>query len=127
MTDWWPAPTDEDLLIEIRARCPEAETAIVAFWGLLGPSAGRPRPGSAIAWIVSSTAGLLGVIITDAIASRLRQASDHVEPVMQWLLGVMALLPAWLVALIGLAWARQRLVGARSPTHRACFTTMGRG
>ncbi len=79
---------------------------LVAFWGLLGPSAGRPRPGPAIAWIVSSTVGLLGVIVTDAIASRWRQASAHAGPFIQWILGVLALVPAWLVALIGLAWAR---------------------
>ena len=80
---------------------------LVAFWGLLGPSVGRPRPGSAVAWILSSTAGLLGVIVTDAIASRLREASEDCRPMRQWLLGVMALAPAWIVALVGLSWGQR--------------------
>jgi hypothetical protein len=78
---------------------------VVAFWGLLGPTVGRPRPGSGVAWILSSTAGLLGVIVTDAIARRRRAAPEATGLVRnQWLLGVMALAPAWIVALVGLAW-----------------------
>ena len=78
---------------------------LVAFWGLLGPSVGRPRPGSEVAWILSSTAGLLGVIVTDAIASRRRAGPNDPGLVRdQWLLGVIALAPAWIIALVGLAW-----------------------
>ena len=80
---------------------------LVAFWGLLGPTAGRPRPGSEAAWILSSAAGLLGVILTDSAASRLREASEAPRGVTQWLLGVTALAPAWLIALIGLAWGHR--------------------
>ena len=76
---------------------------LVAFWGLLGPSTGWPRAG----WILSSAAGLLGAILTDAHARRLREASEASHPWAQWLLGVMALLPAWIIALIGLAWGRR--------------------
>ena len=79
---------------------------LVAFWGLLGPSAGRPRPGSEAAWILSSAAGLLGVILTDAAASRLREAPEAPRAVTQWVLGITALAPAWLIALIGLAWGQ---------------------
>ena len=77
---------------------------VVAFWGLLGPSAGRPRPGSEAAWILSSAAGLLGVILTDSVARRQREQSEVPRPAKQWLLGITALAPAWLIALDGLAW-----------------------
>lgn len=73
---------------------------LVAFWGLLGPSTGWPRAG----WMSSTAAGLLGAILTDARARRLREAPEGSHPWAQWLLGVIALMPAWIIALIGLGW-----------------------
>src|SRR2546430_12982300 len=61
---------------------------LVAFWGLLGPSTGWPQAG----WVASSAAALVGA--TDARARRLREAPEASPPRAQWLLGVMALLPA---------------------------------
>jgi len=76
---------------------------LVVFWGLLGPSTGWPQAW----WIASSGAVLLGVILTDARARRLREAPEVSHPWAQWRLGVMALLPAWIIALIGLGWSRR--------------------
>src|SRR2546427_5661669 len=73
---------------------------VVAFWGLLGPSTGWPQAG----WVASSAAALLGAILTDARARRLREAPEAFDPWAQWLLGVMALLPAWIIAVVGLGW-----------------------
>jgi hypothetical protein len=56
--------------------------------------------------IASSAAGLLGAILTDARARRLREAPEGSHPWARWLLGVMALLPAWIIAMIGLGMGR---------------------
>jgi hypothetical protein len=76
---------------------------LVAFWGLLGPSTGWPQTG----WVASSAAAVVGVILTDARARRLRESTGGSHRWTQWLLGVMALLPAWLIALIGLRLGRR--------------------
>jgi len=79
---------------------------VLAFLGLLGSSGGRTEVSSAVSWILSSSAGLLGVIITDAVARHLREVRNDHRPVVHWLLGMAALGPAWGVALVGLAWIR---------------------
>jgi hypothetical protein len=77
---------------------------LIAFFDLLGRSSG-PRPERVLtaSWILSSSAVLLGVIATDAALRRLREWGRNPGPVLCWLLGVLALLPGWGVAILGLA------------------------
>lgn len=74
---------------------------LIAFLGLLGLSTGpRPEKALAMAWIVSSSVALLGVIVTDAVLRRLRASGRDHRPLIYWLLGVAALLPGWGIALL---------------------------
>lgn len=76
---------------------------LIGFVGLLGPSTGeQPEPPLALSFLFSSGAALLGVILTDAAVTRLRESGREPRPVTYWLLGVTALLPAWGIALVGL-------------------------
>lgn len=76
---------------------------LIAFVSLLGRSNG-PRPPKifTVSWILSSSAALLGVIATDAALRRLRESGLGHRPLTSWLLGVVALLPGWAIALLGL-------------------------
>ena len=76
---------------------------LIAFLDLLARSSG-PRPEKALiaAWILSSSVALLGVILTDGALRRLRESGRDPRPVTCWLLGVVALLPGWGIALLGL-------------------------
>ena len=70
---------------------------LVAFLGVLASSAeSLPRGG----FIGSSSLPLIGVIVTDAVVRRLREASREHHPMTYWLLGVTALLPGWVFALL---------------------------
>ena len=77
---------------------------LVAFIGLLGPTPGlRPHGASAAAFVLSAAAGLLGAIVTE---TRVRDAGDFPTPrhaKRLWRLGLMALVPAWVLALSGYA------------------------
>jgi hypothetical protein len=73
---------------------------LVVFLSLLGGVSLEPGLANRL-WVLSSAAGLLGVILTDGVTRRLHTAGPR-SPVTYWLLGVVALLPAWLVALLGL-------------------------
>ena len=76
---------------------------LIAFLDLLGRSSGpRPEKASSAAWILSSSAALLGVILTDVTLRRLRESGRDPGAVTCWLLGVLALLPGWGIALLGL-------------------------
>ena len=76
---------------------------LIAFLDLLGRSSGpRPNKASIASWILSSSAALLGVIVTDAALKRLRESGRDHRPVTCWLLGVLAFLPGWGIALLGL-------------------------
>lgn len=80
---------------------------LIGFVGLLGPSMGeRPEPSLAMGLIFSSSAGLLGIILSDAAVRRFRESGREHRPVTYWLLGVAALLPAWGIALLSLTWTR---------------------
>jgi hypothetical protein len=80
---------------------------ISAFVALLGPSVmGFPGPVQTVAFIGSATAGLLGVILSDAAMARDRAAGRTRTPRSYWLLGTAATAPAWGIALIGLAASR---------------------
>ena len=72
----------------------------MAFVGLLGATPGvRPQLVSGAAFLLSAAAGLIGAIATEA---RVRRAGDSVEAhqaTRPWQLGMLALLPAWVIAL----------------------------
>ena len=76
---------------------------LIAFLDLLGRSSG-PRPEKALiaSWILSSSAALLGVILTDGALKRLRESGRDPRPMTCWLFGVVVLLPGWGIALLGL-------------------------
>ena len=75
---------------------------LVAFVGLLGTEPGaKPPLVAAVAWVLSAAAGLIGAIATEA---RVRGVGDSVEvhhSTRLWRLGVLALLPAWGIVLVG--------------------------
>jgi hypothetical protein len=77
---------------------------LVAFIGLLGTTPGvRPHGASAATFVLSAAACLLGAIVTEA---RVREAGDsHTpsRPTRLWRLGLLAVLPAWVLALGGYA------------------------
>jgi len=80
---------------------------LVAFLGLLGSLTGRfPERSREVWWILSSSAAILGVIVTDGVVRKWREAAKAPPPVRYWLVGMGALAPAWGIALVGLAWIR---------------------
>jgi hypothetical protein len=81
---------------------------IVAFAGLLGPSTVvQPTPAQRVAFILSSAAGLLGVILTDRALGHRRATGQPPAPEPCWLLGIAATAPAWLIALVALIVVRR--------------------
>jgi len=79
---------------------------LIGFLGLLGSSLGeRPEGLLPFGFILSSSAALLGLIMTDAIVRRLRDSGHTHPPITYWLLGVAALAPAWGIALL-ILWIR---------------------
>ena len=70
---------------------------LIAFLGLLGPSATSVPRGVVIG---SSAVPLVGVIVTDAVVRRLQQSGRNYPPVTYWLIGVAAILPGWGMALL---------------------------
>lgn len=75
---------------------------LIAFLGVLGPSVvGRPESG--VPFISSSSAALLGAIVSDALVRRLRESGRPHGPATFWLLGMGALAPAWAIALLWLS------------------------
>lgn len=77
---------------------------LIAFLGLLGtaPTEGRPELSTSLAWILSSAAALLGLILSDAGLRHLRESGRDHRPLMFWLVGLLTFLPAWGIALLGL-------------------------
>lgn len=72
---------------------------LIAFLGVLAPAGGSmPR----FVLISASSAPLLGIIITDTVIRRVREASNVRRPVTYWFLGVAAMLPGWAIALLAL-------------------------
>lgn len=73
---------------------------LIAFLTLLPPvtkgAAEAPLPPQAI---FSSGVALLGIIGTDYLLRRLQESGRPLRPVIYWSLGLVALLPAWLIAL----------------------------
>jgi hypothetical protein len=62
---------------------------------------------SAVAWLLSAAAGLVGAIATEGRVRHLDESGLHPSPRRLWRLGVMALAPSWVIALVGyvLLWA----------------------
>lgn len=73
---------------------------LIAFLGVLGSSTG-PMPEGA--FLGSSSAPLVGVIVTDTVVRHLRQSERDHRPVTYWLLGIAAFLPGWGIALLALS------------------------
>ena len=75
---------------------------LVAFLGLLGSSpAGRLRGWSEAAFILSSAAALIGVIITEALIRRAGESDWERDRATYWRYGVASLVPAWVISLLG--------------------------
>lgn len=77
---------------------------LLAFLGLLASPSGSGVVGVALppSALLSSGAGLLGVVGTDAAVRRLLASGHVLRPVTSWLFGVASLVPAWGIALFGL-------------------------
>jgi len=74
---------------------------LITFIALLGSSPAPRLPvWSAAAWITSSSAALVGAIVTEALV---RRASESVGRPLStyWAYGLAALLPAWLISILG--------------------------
>ena len=72
---------------------------LVPFVSLLnaaGGSDGPPRK----AFMGASAAAILGVLVTDWLIAREEKRGAPPRPTVWWLLGAVALVPAWLVALL---------------------------
>ena len=75
---------------------------LIAFLGLLGSSpAGRLRGWSEAAFILSSAAALIGVIITEALVRRASESDWDRDRATYWPYGVASLVPAWVLSLLG--------------------------
>jgi hypothetical protein len=76
---------------------------LIAFLGLLQPATEQPvdvpLPPPAL---FSSAAGLIGLIATDYVLRRLQKPGANFRAVTWWLLGWLALFPAWMVLLLSL-------------------------
>ena len=68
----------------------------VSLLGGVGSAQAPPRP----AFLGASAAAILGVIASDALFGREERRGAAARPLACWLLGVLALLPAWMVALL---------------------------
>jgi hypothetical protein len=68
----------------------------VSLLGAAGTVGGPPR----LSFLVASAAAILGLIASDALLVRAEQRPAPVPPARGWLLGIVALAPAWLVALL---------------------------
>jgi len=74
---------------------------LIPFVTLLPTSPGaRPQGTSGALWILSAAAALIGAIATEA---RVRSAESgrQLQPISLWGLGVLAFVPAWVLALTG--------------------------
>jgi hypothetical protein len=75
---------------------------LVAFVTLLPDVPGtRPQLIAAVAWILSAASGLLGAIATEGRLRRLAESGSPLSPGRLWGLGLVALAPSWLIALVG--------------------------
>lgn len=76
---------------------------LIAFLGLLGRMTGRfPEMSIAVWWILSASAAMIGVILTDAMVRRLQESGKAHPGKRYWLVGTGTFFPAWCIALLGL-------------------------
>src|SRR5262245_20298388 len=77
---------------------------LVAFLGLLGTQAGaKPHLISGAAWVLSAAAALMGAIATEALVRATGESVEVHHAPRLWRLGLVGLLPAWGIALLGQA------------------------
>ncbi len=77
---------------------------LIAFVALLPTEAGvRPQLVSSASWLLSGAAALIGAIVTEGRLREGRHAGEagRAAATRPWCLGVLALLPAWVIALGG--------------------------
>ena len=74
---------------------------LMTFIALLGSSPAPRLPvWSAAAWIMSSSAALIGTIVTEALVRRAGESGGRPTST-YWTYGIAALLPAWLISILG--------------------------
>jgi hypothetical protein len=83
-------------LLGLAAFGPAALVEFIALLGVAAGEGGAPRG----FFMAPVGVGLLGVIGTDAWARRLRESGAPRAALVYWLLGALALLPAWLAGLL---------------------------
>jgi hypothetical protein len=75
---------------------------LVAFVSLLGSQPGvKPQAVGSAAWVLSAAAALIGVIATEARVRGMGDLADAHQAPRLWWLGVLAVLPSWVIALGG--------------------------
>ncbi len=75
---------------------------LVVFVTLLGDSpTERPELGSAVAWILSAAAGLLGAITSEALVRQSSESPEGLPPARGWRVGLWGGVPAWVIAVLG--------------------------
>jgi hypothetical protein len=101
----WPKSSRPPELFWVLGMAAVFPSWLVAVLALLGRMTGRfPEVSLAGWWIMSGAALILGVILTDAKVRRLRESGKEYPRARYWVLGVVAFLPAWWIALLGLLW-----------------------
>ena len=74
---------------------------LITFVALLGSSPAPRLPvWSAAAWIASSSAALIGTIVTEALVRSASESGGRPRA-RYWTYGLAALLPAWLISILG--------------------------
>ncbi|MFQ5847390.1 MAG: hypothetical protein ACE5IQ_06895 [Candidatus Methylomirabilales bacterium] len=79
---------------------------LIAFLGSIAPPGGEFA--SKPLFIFSSALPLLGAIATDALLRRQRNTGHPWRPLGSWVLGLVAILPGWIVALLAASLAPPR-------------------
>jgi hypothetical protein len=69
---------------------------LVSLLNAVGAAGGPPRK----AFMVASAAAILGVLASDWLINREEKRQTAARPLAWWLLGAVALAPAWVVALV---------------------------
>lgn len=75
---------------------------LVPFIGLLGTQPGaKPQAVAGAVWVVSAAAALIGVIVSEARVRGAGRCAGAHDARRLWRLGLLALLPAWVIVLGG--------------------------
>lgn len=78
---------------------------LIVFLALLGPTI-RPQvdPVLEVSWVGSTATALAGVIATEARVRRAMESEPSPSAGHYWRLGLLGLVPAWALALLGYGW-----------------------